>query len=139
MKRSTRPTVHASERGFAAIAAIFLVVTLAALGGFMVSISNTQQLTSAQDVQGIRAYWAARGGIDWVISGAKTASACPAASTTLTLEGFSVVATCAMSTYSEGAASYKVFRLSAQASSGTAGATGYVERSISVGYEIPEP
>ena len=135
--------MHAPQRpkesGFAAVAAIFLVVTLAALGGFMVSISNTQQLTSAQDVQGIRAYWAARGGIEWVVSSAKAASACPAASTTLTLDGFSVVATCAVASYSEGAASYKVFRLGAQASSGTAGATGYVERSISAGFEIQEP
>ena len=50
------------QQGFAAIAAVFLVVVLAALGAFMVTFSNTQQLTSAQDVQGSRAYWAARGG-----------------------------------------------------------------------------
>lgn len=51
--------------GFAAIAAIFLVVVLAALGAFMVTFSNTQQLTSAQDLQGTRAYWAARAGLEW--------------------------------------------------------------------------
>ena len=56
------------QTGFAAIAAIFLVVVLAALGGFMMIFSNTQQLTSAQDFQGSRAYWAARGGLEWAIA-----------------------------------------------------------------------
>ena len=53
-------TPRASHGGFAAIAAVFLVLVLAALGAFMVSFSNTQQLNSARDVQGSRAYWAAR-------------------------------------------------------------------------------
>ncbi len=124
------------QGGFAAVAAIFLVVTLAALGGFMVSLSNTQQLSSAQDTQGIRAYWAARAGIEWGLTSAKAATACPAASSTLSIEGFSVVVTCSMSTYSEGASSAKIFSLGAQASSGTAGTATYVERSLSVGFEM---
>ena len=45
--------------GFAAIAALFLVVVLAALGVFMWHMGATQQLTSVQDLQGSRAYWAA--------------------------------------------------------------------------------
>ena len=56
---------HSAQRGFAAIAAIFLLVTLAALGGYMLTFSNTQQLTFAQDVQGARAYWAASAGLEW--------------------------------------------------------------------------
>ena len=40
------------QKGFAAVAAVFLVVGLAALGAFMVSLSNTQQVTSAQDTMG---------------------------------------------------------------------------------------
>lgn len=55
------------QQGFAAIAAIFLVVILAALGAFMLTFSNTQQLASAQDLQGSRAYWAARAGLEWGI------------------------------------------------------------------------
>ncbi len=70
----------ARQNGFAAIAAIFLVVVLAALGGFMVTFSNTQQLTSAQDVQGSRAYWAARAGLEWgigsVVACANTPTTC---------------------------------------------------------------
>ena len=69
---------HSSRHnGFAAIAAIFLLVALAALGAFMVTFSNTQQLTSAQDLQGSRAYWAARAGLEWGIVRGAGASACP--------------------------------------------------------------
>ena len=56
-----KPT-HLAQHGFAAIAAIFLVLVLAAFGAFMVSFSNTQHLNTARDVQGSRAYWAARAG-----------------------------------------------------------------------------
>ena len=51
--------------GFALVAAIFLLVVLAALGAFIVSISTSQQMGSALDVQGERAYQAARSGIEW--------------------------------------------------------------------------
>jgi MSHA biogenesis protein MshP len=63
---------HASG-GFATIVALFLLVVLAALGAFMVSISTSQQVGSAQDIQGTRAYWAARAGLEWGI-GSLTAS-----------------------------------------------------------------
>jgi hypothetical protein len=36
------------QKGFTAIAAIFLVLLLAALGGFMLTFSNTQQLGRAE-------------------------------------------------------------------------------------------
>ena len=51
--------------GFALVAAIFLLVVLAALGAFIVTISTSQQMGSALDVQGERAYQAARSGIEW--------------------------------------------------------------------------
>jgi len=50
-------------------AAVLLVVGLAALGAFMVAMSITQQLTSAQDVQGIKALWAALAGLEWGVGG----------------------------------------------------------------------
>src|SRR6218665_3298225 len=97
---NSRSTHH---RGFAAVAAIFLVVVLAALGAFMLTFSNTQQLTSAQDIQGTRADWAARAGLEWGINKTATVTnACPsAASGSLGLvEGFNVVVGCTLSTYS---------------------------------------
>jgi MSHA biogenesis protein MshP len=80
--------IHKTERGFASIAAIFLLVVMAALGGFMLTFSNTQQLTSAQDLKGSQAYWAARAGLEWgmgsVIRQASRTAACPTTDTNLT-------------------------------------------------------
>lgn len=54
-----------AERGFSVVSAIFILVVLAALGAFIASISSSQQIGSALDVQGVRAYQAARAGIEW--------------------------------------------------------------------------
>lgn len=134
------------QRGFAAIAAIFLVVVLAALGGFMLTFSNTQQLTSAQDVQGSRAYWAARAGLEWGIgrvSAVGTASAVTSATCTtvaatpLTIGDFSVAVTCTGfgAPYSEAGVDKYIFQLSSVASVGTSGTVGRIERSLSASME----
>ena len=52
-------------RGFALMLAIFLIVTLAAVGVYLVTVSTGQGQAVAQDVQGVRAYQAARAGLDW--------------------------------------------------------------------------
>jgi MSHA biogenesis protein MshP len=53
------------QRGFGAIAAIVVLVMLAVLAAAIVSISTTQQITSAQDVMSARAWQAARAGNEW--------------------------------------------------------------------------
>lgn len=121
------------QRGFAIIAAIFLLVVLAALGAFMVTFSNTQHLTSAQDVQGSRAYWAARAGLEWGIAGITTS--CPTSPTTLSVNSFSVVVTCALQTYPEASATINIFRITSVASTGTIGSLGFIERSLSATME----
>ena len=123
------------QHGFAAIAAIVLLVLLAALGSFMVSISSSQQITSAQDVQGTRAYWAARAGLEWGVGSVNASSVCPAASTTLTVDSFSVVVTCGLTTYSEASAAVNIISFQSVASVGTAGSLGYIERSVSATLE----
>ena len=125
---------HPAQRGFAAIAAIFLVVVLAALGGFMLTFSNTQQLTSAQDVQGSRAYWAARAGLEWGIASA--AAACPASPTTLTVDTFTVLITCTLQAYAEAGATVNILQFTSVASSaGAVGSVGFIERSLSASIE----
>lgn len=54
-----------AQRGFALATAIFLVVVLAALGAFIVTVSGLQHTSSARDVVGSRVYQAARAGIEW--------------------------------------------------------------------------
>lgn len=52
-------------KGFALISAIFLLVVLAALAGFIVQVSVHQQVGSTADIQGVRAFQAARAGVEW--------------------------------------------------------------------------
>lgn len=127
------------KNGFAIISAIFLLVVLAALGAFMLSFSNTQHLTSAQDVQGSRAYWAARGGLEWAISTVQTNSAaCPAAGVApATLDGFTITITCTRRIYTEGSNPVVIFSLESQANTNAPiGSAGYVERSVTAAIEI---
>ncbi len=133
------------QQGAAAIAAVFLLVVLAALGAYMLTFSNTQQLTSAQDLQGSRAYWAARAGVGWGIAHISAqpagSASCPPAQTlpggAATFDGgFTVTVTCAQQNYTEGGAAVRVFRLVAVATSGgAAGSPAYVERSLTATME----
>jgi Tfp pilus assembly protein PilX len=59
--------LRAGSRGFAIVSAIFILVVLAALGAFIVNVSTNQQIGSTLDLQGVRAYQAARAGIEWGI------------------------------------------------------------------------
>jgi MSHA biogenesis protein MshP len=140
-----------AQHGFAAIAAIFLVVVLAALGAFMVSMSNTQHLTSTQDLLGSRAYWAARAGLDWgLVKAPLDANLCPNAVATqmaptaatpvvlTSVEGFTVELLCAKNSYTEGPTSLTIYRIEARAHSAapiTPGSLAYIERSLSASME----
>lgn len=133
---------HVLQRGFAAIAAIFLVVVLAALGGFMLTFSNTQQRTSAQDISGSRAYWAARAGLEWGIFRvtALAVPACPVSPTVLVIETFNVTVTCTPQPYQDeggvAAPNTTIFQLRAVAASADAvGTAGHIERSVSASLE----
>lgn len=132
------------QHGFAAIAAIFLVVVLAALGAFMLSLSNSQQVTSAQDTLGTRAYWAARAGMEWAVVAGR--GVCPAANITptalaagvgpATIEGFTITIKCSQNTYTEAGVPRTIFHFESVASTGTSvGSVGYVERSVFAGVE----
>ena len=139
--KAVRSSTLRLQQGFAAVAAIFLVVILAALGAFMLTFSNTQQITSAQDLQGSRAYWAARAGLEFGVGTLKTSPVCPATNPTqFTLDGFMVCVSCAVATYTEGDHSPQIFQLTSLArapvlancsDAGTVGRVGYTERSLS--------
>ena len=93
------PSCFLRLRGFALFSAIFILVVLAALGAFILNISSSQQIGSALDVQGVRAYQAARAGIEWGLYRQMQASSCAAATsfvpTAATLSSFTVTVACA--------------------------------------------
>ena len=135
-----------SERGFAIVSAIFLIVVLAALGTYMVSFSTAQHMTALQDLQGAKAYQAARTGIEWAAyqirqqDNGSFATACRGGQNTVVLPGlgaglgeFQVSVHCTQaSRYNEGAADLYIHQIQATASSTAQirGHAGYVERQI---------
>ena len=107
MRLPTRPG------GFAIVSAIFILVVLAVLGAAIVNVTSSQAIGSAQDVQGVRAYAAARSGIEWGLYKVQSTAAynfgytsananlraCPTSPTSFvpaasTLTGFTVTVTC---------------------------------------------
>lgn len=90
--------IRTRMRGASLITAIFLLVVLSALAVAMVTLSTTQQASSAMDVQGARAYLAARAGMEWGVYRATAHASCNAATTFAlpagALEDFSVTVNC---------------------------------------------
>lgn len=142
----------AMQRGFSIVSAIFLLVVLSALGAFMVTFSSVQHTTSAQDVQGARAYQAARAGVEWgayqilqnnpagFAAACRTAAALPPMPTLGgTLSAFAVNVNCTATSYTEGAHTAAnplwMYRVTSTASTGNLGETHYVEREIQVTIE----
>ena len=126
--------VGQAQRGFAIVAAIFLLVVLSALGAFMLTFSSVQHITSAQDVQGTRAYQAARTGIEWGAYQVLISSSCPL-STSLTAggtqAGFSIVVQCnSFPSTTEGGNTVSMYQIISTASQGTVGSATYVERQL---------
>ena len=85
--------------GVGLVTAIFLLVVLSALAVAMVAISGAQQTASALDVQGARAYQAARAGIEWgLFQNLRNGSCQPSTSfarpEASALNGFVVTVTC---------------------------------------------
>lgn len=141
----SRERVRERVRGFSLVSAIFLLVVIAALGTFAVTLSTTQQQSSALDVMGVRAYQAARAGIEWgayqvlPASTAAFATNCRVGATSQvvsplpnTLAGFNVNVQCSATAHSEAAATITVYQLTSTATQGTVATPSYVERQMTV-------
>lgn len=130
----------ASGHGFALVSAIFLLVVLSGLGAFIVTLSSVQNVTSTQDLQGARAYQAARAGLEWSAYQVLQNSRCTTASTLdlpgRTLAGMSVGLQCAARTYEEGSRAITIYQITSTATFGVAGTTTYVERQLASALEI---
>jgi len=131
-----------AQQGFSIVSAIFLLVVMASLGAFMLTFSTVQHTTSAQDVEGARAYQAARTGIEWglyqvlqVPPPPAAAPACPGTATLPVLGGalgsFSVEVACIQSDHLEAGAPVRVYQFTSTAKNGAAaGSPQYVERQL---------
>ncbi len=131
--------------GFALISAIFLLVVIAALGLFALSISNTQQHSSVMDALGSRAYQAAKTGIEWgtyqISKGGVTSCTSfpqPTMPPGTQLSSFTVTVECTLSPqYTEGVSTFYVYQLTSIATTGTVGSANYFERQIQIAIKQP--
>ena len=106
------------SRGFALMLAVFMIVTLAAIGLYLVTISTGQIQAVSQDEQSVRAYQAARAGIDWgAYQLLQQSTICTTQTRTLTqgLAGFYAVVACQqllpVAGETEGPSTVKVFQV----------------------------
>ncbi|BAO28640.1 hypothetical protein [Sulfuritalea hydrogenivorans] len=131
---TTRPDRRSG--GFAIVSAIFILVVLAGLAAFVVSVTSTQHVTFAQDVQSARAYQAARAGTEWGIQrwlAATPSVTCSGATLSFAdpdLSGFQTVVTA--STTTGGGVNFCVITATATPTGASPGALGYVERQLRV-------
>lgn len=136
-------TIRKTQRGFSLVSAIFLLVVIAALGAFALTLSSTQQQSAALDVVGARAYQASRAGVEWgayqvlQAPGAAFATACRAAPTNQalaalpgTLAGFAVTVGCVATVHDEAGVARTVYQLTSTATLGAVATPDYVERQM---------
>ena len=149
MNRAMPRLANGRQSGFVLVLAVFMLVMLASIAAYLLTISNLQVQTAAQDELGARAYQSARTGIDWgayqiLRAPAQAfATACAAGASTQTialagqLAGYSVAVTCqAGAVQTEGASTFRAYNITATACNqascpGTASAT-YVERQLRI-------
>ncbi len=110
-----------SQRGFSLLAGVFLLIILSLLAVFLVAISTRQQIGSAMDLQGSRAYQAARAGTEW---GAYQSlrpvgpPACPTATLNFagtTLQDFTTTITCGLTVADELGTTINVYQITSTA------------------------
>lgn len=123
------------ERGFALVAALFVMVIVAVVVVTMSRLSITQNASLDLSIQQARAYQAARAGLEWglhqLMAESNTTGVCPAGNVSLVGSGLSefsvslvcvklpcAAATCAQ-TYTEGIRTFNLYRLTATAHNGS--------------------
>jgi MSHA biogenesis protein MshP len=135
-----------SQKGFSLVTAIFLLVILSAVGGFMVTIGGTQRTTTVAAVQGARAFQAARSGIEWGVSRVITDAGCGMITanpnftpTVAGLAGFAVNVTCTNTSHTEAGDSIQIYVLTSTATFASYGSPDFVRRRITATISPPPP
>ncbi|MEY4717971.1 MAG: hypothetical protein RL563_589 [Pseudomonadota bacterium] len=125
------------QAGFSLVMAIFILLVLGLLGGYMVTLQGVQTQTTLDALQGARAYQAARAGIEWSLARLSNGGSCSdvSAQTAMAfngLEGFSVRLTCSASSYSEATQTLNFYRINALSQSGSYGGSDYWVREVEI-------
>lgn len=128
-------------KGFALILALFLIVSLSAIGAYLLTVSNVQVESGIMDEQSARAYQAARGGVEWGAYQVLQANNCWALTASMPfpadLADFRASVTCSefLPPETEGGVQVRIFRITSTGCNDDAGCPGtavpgYVERQL---------
>ncbi len=139
-----RNTVR-KQSGFSIMSAIFIVVVLSLIGSYIVSLAALTASSGSLTVQGVKAYFAAKSGLEWglykvapsAVSGGAPPYNCPTSPTTLTftqggLVGFNAVVTCTQAAFTEGATTYNIFTINSVGQYGLVNSPEYANRELFV-------
>lgn len=112
------------QRGFALVAAMFLIVVIALVIATMARLSSVQHGTNSLAIQQARAYQAARAGLEWGVARAADVGLCSSDGRPSlaggNLAAFSVSVRCVAGSHlDETGASVQVFRITSEAENGT--------------------
>lgn len=99
------------QRGFVLPAAVFLLVILSGLAVYLVNVTQSNLATSALELQGERAYWAAQAGVEAGINQVTHGGGCTASQNIALPTGFTVTAQCVATPTKEGGKTVTVYSL----------------------------
>jgi MSHA biogenesis protein MshP len=124
--------IRGAQRGMSLVVAIFLIVIIALLAAFAVSVGSAASASTNLQLHGDRALAAARAGIEWGAYRALVQNACvanppPINLNQAALRGYRVTVTCARTTRSDG---FFTFEITAIAQHGNFGAQDYAWRRL---------
>lgn len=136
------------QRGVSLVGAIVVTLALAGIAAYTMRASSTQHASSASDVLSVRAYQAARSGLEWaayqVLKGDLSTGFCNGGATTDTisglageLSGFSVAVACTRTLHSQAGSSVYMYSVIATACNrascpGSGAEANYVERQLTL-------
>jgi len=138
-KKEKALSQHNQQTGFTLISAIFLLVVVALLSSYIVTLRAVQQTTLVYGVQGARAMQAARAGIEWGIYKAlppeesDQTSECNSSNDEFkgsgAIKDFRIHVICKnLGTHFEDGVTIIIYRLTSKAETGTYGTLDYISR-----------
>lgn len=125
------------QRGFSIIMAIFILVVLSLLGGYMVKLSGVQHTTALNVIQGARAYQAAKASVSWSIAKISSGGNCSDVTSVSPLSftginGFSVTLDCNKQVVPEDGVNLNVYHITALSEFGVFKSASYISRNLEV-------
>jgi MSHA biogenesis protein MshP len=129
------------QAGFTLITALFLLVVVAGLSVYMITIRNVQQSTVVFAQQGARAMQAARAGIEWGIYQAMNTNPCNDTffANGTALSAYEITVECTTSEHTEAGLTIYTYVLTSTAETGIYGTLDYVYRSLRATVSVQPP